>query len=128
MPQQTLAILAETFTIHSFAPDTSPDPAIFAEPIYFIGRTADELSVVVPDSLPLDSLDQESDWRCLEVLGPLALSLTGILSGISGVLAAAGVSIFAVSTFETDYILVKSDKLEAAILALQANNYLIIRQ
>lgn len=123
MPKQTLAILPETFTIHSFAPETPPCPTIFQQSVYFVSRTLDELSVVVPSTLSLESLDQEHDWRCLEVLGPLAFSLTGILSGISGVLAQAGVSIFAVSTFDTDYIMVKGDSLENAIAALQQHNY-----
>jgi hypothetical protein len=125
MPKQTLAILPQCFTIHSFAPDIQPPTAIFSQEVYFIGRTHDELSVVVPSTLELPSLDLESGWRCLEVLGPLALSLTGIIAGIATVLSQADVSIFSVSTFDTDYILVKDNVLAKTITALETNGYKI---
>lgn len=125
MPKQTLAVLPQQFTIHSFACDTKPMPEIFEQPIYFLSKTDDELSVVVPSDLTLDSLDSEDQWRCLEVLGPLDFSLTGILSGIAGVLAASDISIFAISTFDTDYILVKQDCLSHAISQLERDDYRI---
>ncbi len=125
MPKQTLAVLPQVFTIHSFAADTKPMNEIFEQDIYFLSKTADELSVVAPSTLPLKSLDSETDWRCLEVLGPLDFSLTGILSGIAGVLASSNISIFAVSTFDTDYILVKQDNLTQAIAQLERSDYLV---
>lgn len=123
MPIQTLAVLQTEFTIHSFTPETQPDASIFTQDIYFIGKTSDELSVVVPSELELNSLDSETGWRCLEVMGPLNFSLTGILSGIAGVLASADISIFAISTFDTDYILVKQDCLSKAVEVLEKNDY-----
>lgn len=125
MPKQTLAVLAQQFTIHSFNADTKPMSEIFEQDIYFLSKTDDELSVVVPSTLELDSLDSENDWRCLEVLGPLDFSLTGILSGIAGVLAANDISIFAVSTFDTDYIMVKQANLAQAVFQLEQNDYLV---
>lgn len=125
MPKQTLAVLTQQFTIHSFTPETRPDPRIFEQDIYFIGKTADELSVVVPADLSLESLDKETGWRCLEVMGPLNFSLTGILSGIAGSLASENISIFAISTFDTDYILVKQDSLSNAINVLEKSDYKI---
>ncbi|KAI9204334.1 ACT domain-containing protein [Polychytrium aggregatum] len=62
----------------------------------------------------------ESDWRAFKIQGPLDFALVGVLSQISAVLAQAGVSIFAVSTFDTDYILVKQDRLDDARAALEA--------
>ncbi|OIQ45316.1 MAG: amino acid-binding protein [Gammaproteobacteria bacterium MedPE] len=123
MPKQTLAELQVEFTIHSFTPETRPDARIFDQDIYFLAKTEDELSVVVPSSLELKSLDKESGWRCLEVMGPLNFSLTGILSGIAGALAEASISIFAISTFDTDYILVKKDSFAQAIAVLEKNDY-----
>ena len=125
MPKQTLAILAQHFTIHSFTPDTIPAPAIFEQEIYFVSRTYDELSVIVPSTLDLSSLDSETGWRCLEVLGPLAFSLTGIIAGIATVLSEEKISIFSLSTFDTDYILVKDNKLSATIKALEKSDYRI---
>ncbi|MDN3651248.1 ACT domain-containing protein [Thalassotalea ponticola] len=126
MAKQTLQVLSHTFTIHSFTPETAIPTQVFAEPVFFVGKTQDELSVVVPDTLSLDSLEAEPNWRALEVLGPLGFSLTGILSEISAVLAAEKISIFAISTFDTDYILVKNDTLERAAQALRRAEYKIL--
>ncbi|WP_286232581.1 ACT domain-containing protein [Thalassotalea sediminis] len=126
MATLTLKRLNEVFTIHSFPANCEIPPAVFQQNIYFIAKTYEEVSVVVPNDLPLNSEDCETDWKALEVVGPLDFSLTGILSNISSVLAKEKISIFAISTFDTDYILVKSNKLEASITALTNNNYLVI--
>lgn len=123
MPKQTLQVLAETFSVHSFDLEQDIPSEVFSCPIYFISKTYDELSIVCPTSLNLDSIEHEDNWVALEVLGPLGFSLTGILSNISGVLAAANVSIFAISTFDTDYILVKKDSVATAIKELRNNGY-----
>ncbi len=126
MARLTLAVHPQLYSIHSFPPDTSLDKRIFEQAIYFIGKTQDELSVVVPVELALDNVEQESDWRCFEVVGPLGFSMTGILAKVSATLAEAKISIFAISTFDTDYILVKKNKLEQAIQSLRKNHYQII--
>ena len=87
-------------------------------PFWSATCTQEELSVVCLQELIPDHVLHEGDWRVLKVLGPLSFSLTGILAAISGVLAEAGVSIFSVSTYNTDYILVKHDRLEDALEAL----------
>lgn len=122
----TLAVHPQLYTIHSFSPSTAIPASVFNQPMFFIGKTREELSVVVPDDLSLDSLEQENDWRCMEILGPLGFSMTGILAQISTTLADAHISIFAISTFDTDYILVKKDKLQDAITALRQKNYQVI--
>ncbi|MFT5789928.1 MAG: hypothetical protein ACI8SJ_002050 [Shewanella sp.] len=126
MARMTLAIHPQLFTIHSLAPDGVVPSAIFQQEIYFIGKTREELSVVVNSTFEMESLEQENGWRCLEVLGPLGFSMTGILSNVSGALAAQKISIFAISTFDTDYILVKKDTLAEATKALKKKNYQII--
>ena len=68
----------------------------------------------------------ELNWQALEVVGPLALTMTGILSNISTILANEKISIFAISTFDTDYILVKEEFINQAIAALRDNQYLVI--
>ncbi|MGI2258368.1 ACT domain-containing protein [Shewanella sp. GXUN23E] len=122
----TLAVHSQLYTIHSFSPDTEIPSSVFSQPVFFIGKTREELSIVVPSDLPLDSLEQEDDWRCLEILGPLGFSMTGILSRLSGTLADAGISIFAISTFDTDYVLVKKNTLDAAKAALRQKQYQLI--
>jgi hypothetical protein len=126
MPKLTLKLLDDSFSIHSLAPNSTIPELVFSAPIYFIAKTDDEISIVLPDSYEITSDEVESDWRTLEVIGPLGFSLTGILSKISTILANEAISIFAISTFDTDYILVKNSAIAEAIMALQDNDYEII--
>lgn len=123
MAKQTLKVLEETFAIHSLDVDNDIPAAVLKCELFFIGKTLDELSIVVPQSLIIPAVETDFDWRVLEVLGPLNLSLVGIMSEISGVLARANVSIFVVSTFETDFVLVKNDQLDEAKSALSKAGY-----
>jgi uncharacterized protein len=94
---------------------------------YSITKTEDELSIVcLLDSIPHD-IKCEKGWRSLKVEGPLDFSLIGILSSISTILARKGISIFAISTFDTDYILVKDKDIASAINALLDEKYEIIQ-
>jgi len=100
---------------------------VFQSSFYSITKTLDELSVVCSqDNIP-DEIKCEKDWRILRVEGPLDFSLIGILSSISTTLANKGISIFAISTYDTDYILVKDKNIDTAINALSAEKYEIIR-
>ncbi len=128
MSKLTLKLINENFSIHSLSANTEIPKVVFSAPIYFIAKTYDEISIVLPSSYDLDSDDVEADWQSLEVVGPLDFSLTGILSNISSVLADEKISIFAISTFDTDYILVKSNTVEAAISALRLNHYQVITE
>ncbi|MFT2090681.1 ACT domain-containing protein [Paraglaciecola sp. 2405UD69-4] len=123
MPKQSLLILPEIFVIHSLPNNAAIPAEVFNASVYFIGKTNEELSLVVPDTVLVDSDDKDSGWKALEVLGPLNLSMVGIMAQIGGVLAAAKISIFVVSTFETDFFLVKQDDLQSASAALVANGY-----
>lgn len=84
-----------------------------------ITRTPDELSVVCLQEIVPGEVSHEGDWRVLEVLGPLSFALTGIIASISSALAEADISIFTLSTYDTDYVLVKADQLEKAVEALK---------
>ena len=121
-----LKILDHLFTIHRLSPGSSIPKQVFDCEFYSISKTDEELSIVCPSAIMLDSKNSEDGWSCIKVLGPLDFSLTGILADISGVLSKAGISIFAISTFDTDYILVKSDKTMAAKAALQKAEYIFI--
>lgn len=86
----------------------------------FTGRTDGELSLVCSsDAVPSNVIDHDDGWRSLRVAGTMELSLAGVLSRISGVLADAGIPIFALSTFDTDYMLVKEGRLGDAVSALR---------
>ena len=91
-----------------------------------ITRTADELSIIVPDSVAPPNARCERNWRVIKVRGPLPLDLIGIISGLSGTLANAGISIFVFSTFETDYVMVKDGNLGRAVNALRRAEYPIV--
>jgi len=118
-----LSILKDLFTIHRFSPGHEIPEQIYEGQFYSIIKTEDELSIVCNSSVLQGSENSETDWSCIKVLGPLDFSLTGILADISSVLAKADVSIFAISTFDTDYILVKSKKLPVAEKALLHAGY-----
>jgi len=93
---------------------------------FSIARTSDELSIVCSqDNIPND-IKCEKDWRILKIEGPLDFSLIGILSSISTILARKGISIFAISTYDTDYILVKDKDINNAIVALVNERYEVI--
>ncbi len=123
MPKQTLLVRESLFTIHSLDPQSNIPASVLNSPLFFLGKTEDELSIVVPDSIEVDSLDSDEGWRALELLGPLHLSMVGIMAQIGEVLASAKVAIFVVSTFETDFFLVKDKKLRVAIRALKEAGY-----
>jgi len=91
---------------------------------YSLSKTTDELSLVCPEHLAVKSEKSNPDWKCLKVAGPLDFELTGILAGITEVLAKEKLSVFAISTFDTDYILIKKQGLTAAISALERVGYI----
>ncbi|ALS32859.1 ACT domain-containing protein [Pseudoalteromonas sp. NZS127] len=126
MSKQTLQLHSTVLSIHSLAVDADIPVALFKQALFFISKTHDELSIVCPSSFTIDSLDCEQHWQALEVVGPLGFSLTGIMANISGVLARAKVSIFSISTYDTDYILVKKHTVDLAITALKKDGYNII--
>ena len=101
---------------------------IWQSSLYAITKTADELSLVCEQDkvIPHPDMKQENGWRCLQVVGPLDFSLTGILSSIAQPLANNKISIFAISTYDTDYILVKKEKFEAAQTVLQQHGFMIV--
>ena len=93
---------------------------------FSVTRTPDELSVVCPEDGVPHGVRREGGWRALEVEGPLEFSLVGVLSSVVTPLAGAGVSIFAVSTYDTDYVLVKDEQLDLAVAALRARGHEVL--
>ena len=112
----TLEVLTQEFTVCKVR---SLQPELLEAPFCFVGKTDRELSLVCETSAaPDDTIAREDGWRALRVTGTLDFSLVGILSELSGILAEANVGIFAVSTYDTDYILVKEPQLQRAAEAL----------
>jgi len=118
-----LSLLEEKFTLHRLEADAQVPGVVLDSPFFSVTRTPDELSIVVPEGLLLSDTRTEPGWSGIKVLGPLNFGLTGILAGISTLLAEEGISIFAVSTFDTDYILVKKDSVVQAVKTLEKAGY-----
>jgi hypothetical protein len=92
----------------------------------FLGKTDEEISFVCrSSSVPANALACDSGWKCFKVIGPLDFSLIGILADISSLLAAHDISIFAISTFDTDYVLTKKENFRQAISLLEEHGYTI---
>ena len=88
--------------------------------LHAVVHSPGELTVVGPANRVPDGVRAERGWRALAVEGPLDLAMTGVLASLAAALAEAGVAIFAVSSFDTDHLLVRSDRLGDAVRALSA--------
>ena len=118
-----LSILEETYIIHKLDKSTNlPEELIECE-FYSLSNSQEELSLVCPEKMLIQSENSSPNWKCLKVAGPLDLKLTGVLAGLSDTLAKAKISIFAISTFETDYLLIHKQVLETAKSALISQGY-----
>ena len=116
-----LLLLPDRFAICRLgASDEIPDWAYEECGFSSITRTDEELSIVCRQDLVPEALTSSSGWRCLKVKGPLDLEMTGVLAGLTAPLAEAGISTFAISTHDTDYLLVQERRLEEAIAVLSA--------
>lgn len=94
---------------------------------YFISKTLEELSLVCKTiDTPSNTLNREDGWKGFKIEGVLDFSLIGILAKISTILAESDISIFAVSTYNTDYIFVKDEKYQKALDVLTTNGYKLI--
>ena len=121
----TLTVLPGTYAVCRLAPEDSLPRWATSGDFFSITRTSDELSVVCEQSGVAEGVTCEGDWRCLRVRGPLDFGLTGILASLAAPLAEAGISIFAISTYDTDYVMVKAADLERATAELSRSGYLI---
>lgn len=94
---------------------------------YFIGKTDEEISLVCStNDIPVDTLEREDGWKAFKIQGVLDFSLIGILSKISTILAENKIGIFVVSTYNTDYVLVKKENFGRALELLVAEGYTVV--
>ena len=94
---------------------------------YFIGKTDEELSLVCrTEDTPKNTVERDDGWRGFRIQGVLDFSLIGVLSKLSGILAEHNIGIFAVSTYNTDYILVKEEIYDRALTVLASEGYTVI--
>lgn len=120
-----LSVLEERLAVCRLEPGSEFPAWTGATGFSSVTRTADELSVVCPERNVPDGVTCEKGWRALKVEGPLDLSLVGVLASIAAPLAGAGVSVFAVSTHDTDYVLVREPALDLAVSTLAEQGHVV---
>lgn len=123
MNDLNLTLLPEPMAVCRANPDEPFPDWLPGSGIWSLTRTAEELSLVISEHLAPQDWQIESGWRCLKVEGPLDFSLTGILSALTAPLAAAGIPVFAISTYDTDYLLVKQNHLEKTLVVLAQHRF-----
>lgn len=121
-----LKILDNKLKVVKLKPNEIVPEIVYKQEFYSITKTDEELSIVVNEDVNILSNVVEDNWKAIKIVGTLDFALIGILSKISTILAQAEISIYALSTYNTDYILVKDDKLEKAIKVLEKNEYKFI--
>ena len=126
----SLELLAESYAIcrlppHSPVPNWAVERDKDLPQFVSLTWTPDELSIVCPESVVPQEAESEQGWVCMRVAGKLDFSLVGVLAGITSHLAAADISVFAVSTFDTDYVLLKSANWPVAVKTLSKAGYTV---
>jgi hypothetical protein len=119
--QMQLETLPQTFAVCRLSPEEAfPEWALASEGILCLFRSTTELSVVCEQKLVPSTVNKEGGWSALRVKGTLDFALTGVLARITAPLAKAEISLFAISSFDTDYVLVKQENHARALTALLA--------
>ena len=113
-----LSLLSETFAICRLGPEADIPFWVQAGDFFSVTRTKEELSLVCLQGIVPQGTRCEKDFRCFKVRGPLDFALTGILSSLTIPLAQAGISVLAISTFDTDYLLIKETQVDRAVQKL----------
>lgn len=119
----TLLLLSGDFAVCRLGPDSEIPQWAVRSSFCSVTKTPEELSIVCPQDDVAEGVKAERDWKMLKVEGPLEFSLIGILSSLAFILAQAEISIFVISTYDTDYIMVKQNSLEKAISVLSAEGH-----
>jgi hypothetical protein len=122
-----LRLLQEIMAIAQMDPNGDIPSWVDRRGFSCVTRTPDSLTIVCAQQLIPEDVPSDRDWRCFEVQGPLDLSLTGILASLTAPLARVGVPVFAISSYETDYILVKVARLTEARRALEGAGFVVDR-
>jgi hypothetical protein len=121
----TLTELEGVFAVCKLDKDAAIPAWATGDGFFSVTRTADELSLVCRQPLLPEDVTCERGWRCLRVAGAMPFTLVGVLASLVTPLADAGISVFAISTFDTDYLLVKQSDLEKAVDALRHHGHTV---
>ena len=121
-----LTFVDGTFAVCRLGADAPIPPWATGGSFFSITRTADELSAVCRQDAVPEGVVGERGWRCLRVAGTIPFSVVGVLASLVAPLAEAGISVFAVSTFDTDYLLVKEKDFGEALDALRRSGHAVL--
>jgi hypothetical protein len=124
--RMALTVLPEAMAICRLGPDEPAPGWLSNGGFYCLTHTAASLTVVTLENRVAEQVECDRGWRCLEVRGPLALNLTGVLASLTAPLARVGVPVFVVSSYETDFLLVKESMLTQAKHALEQAGHVIL--
>lgn len=130
MSALTLSVLPGVYAVSQLAPNAPlpalPETRAEAGALWSLTRTAGELSLVCQESAVPDGAKVEGGWVALKLHGPFPFDLTGILTSVLEPLRDAAIGIFALSTFDTDYVLVKAIHLPEAVSVLRAAGHTVL--
>jgi hypothetical protein len=125
MATQHLTLLPGTFAICRLDPGSAVPVWATTGTFLSITQTTEELSIVCDQSVVPKGVRSERDWRCFKLAGPIPFSTVGVLASLVQPMADAGISVFAISTFDTDYLLVKEESFDRAVAALRKAGHTI---
>jgi hypothetical protein len=123
--QRSLIVLPQDFAVCKLGPRAAIPSWATAGDFFSITRTVDELSIVCSQNSVPAGIHCERDWRCLRVAGAMPFSIVGVVARLTAAIAEAGISVFVVSTFDTDYVLTKQKDWATALDALRHQGYAI---
>ena len=128
MPHQLkFTVLPDLLAVCQLPADAPVPPSLLEGAFFYVSRTSDELSIVCNESRVPEGCRAEKEWLALKLQGPFPFSMTGVLSAFLAPLAQAKITIFAISTFDTDYVLIKRENKERAVSALVADGHEEVR-
>jgi hypothetical protein len=128
MSRLRFVLRPESFCVHRLPPDRKLDLDRFGGAAWYsVTRTNDELSVIAPRDIDPGPGDRQPGWSCLQIADILDFGMVGVIAGISRVLADANVSLFTVSTYNTDHVFVRTDDIETAVRALTADGHVVTK-
>jgi uncharacterized protein len=119
------SVLPERLAVARLEPDSPIPTWAMGREFFSVTRTPEELSIAAPDTAVPDRVRAVRGWRAIKVHGPFDFSTVGVLASLAAPLAAAGISLFAVSTFDTDYLLVREATLSQAIEVLRQAGHVL---
>src|SRR5687768_7798927 len=123
--QLSMSLLPHRYAVCRFDQNATVPTTVMRSEFFCMMRTHDELSIVCAEGTAPEIGMIENGWRVLKLEGPFPFEMTGILASVLNPLAQREVSIFALSTFDTDYVLIKETQLEAAVLALRDAGHVV---